>query len=278
MGTIKKKVFLGKYEVYNQKLAYLARIAQKEPWSFKSTADEDPYRILRNYFQFTYDRLDEENKIVLSEDQQYACMNTGLLTQYDQEIMALFSRSQQPDFLPWYLVGFYRDTDKFFKERFSKVPEMADYFDDIGDVIYDKNLKIELNINHIIDDNLERFQQAGYDNTELIHALLTAAMEKVKKKLRRNFKLALPFYYHNRETDERKIQLLIPLYFPGANVRLALVLDKIKDTQRDPYYLAITVLPVEWAYMNSRIIVRPDEEWAKIIEEVNVVNEKINLS
>ena len=71
---------------------------------------------------------------------------------------------------------------------------------------------------------------------------------------------------------------MIPLYFPGANVRLALVLDKIKDTQRDPYYLAITVLPVEWAYMNSRIIVRPDEEWAKIIEEVNVVNEKINLS
>lgn len=93
-------------------------------------------------------------------------------------------------------------------------------------------------------------------------------MDKVEKKLRRNFKLALPFYYHNTETDERKIQLLIPLYFPGAPVRLALVLDKVK--QKEPYYLAITVLPVEWAYMNSRLIVRPDEEWAKIIEDTDV--------
>jgi len=33
------------------------------------------------------------------------------------------------------------------------------------------------------------------------------------------------------------------------------------------YYEAITVLPVEWAYTNARLIVRPDEEWARIIEE-----------
>lgn len=145
---------------------------------------------------------------------------------------------------------------------------MADYFDDVNDVIFDRKLRMDMNTNHIIDDNLLRFQQAGYSEPELIHALLKAAMDKVEKKLRRNFKLALPFYYHNTETDERKIQLLIPLYFPGAPVRLALVLDKVK--QREPYYLAITVLPVEWAYMNSRLIVRPDEEWAKIIEDTDV--------
>ena len=86
----------------------------------------------------------------------------------------------------------------------------------------------------------------------------------MEKKLRRNFKLALPFYYHNRETGESKIQLLVPLYFPGAPVRLALVLNKIKNNAKD-YYEGVTVLPVEWAYMNSRLIVKPDEEWAKIM-------------
>lgn len=267
---IKEKVFLGKREDYNKKLKYLAELAQEEPWTFKSIEEKDPYRILRNYFHYTYDRLDEEGKIMVSSDGRYSCINTGLLTRYDQEIIAIFSRSDQQGFLPWYLISFYRDTDRFFKEHFTEVPEMADYFDDVNDVIFDRKLRMDMNTNHIIDDNLSRFQQAGYSDPELIHALLKAAMDKVEKKLRRNFKLALPFYYHNTETDERKIQLLIPLYFPGAPVRLALVLDKVKGGKREPYYLAITVLPVEWAYMNSRLIVRPDEEWAKIIEDADV--------
>ena len=45
---IKKKVFLGKREDYNKKLKYLADLAQEEPWTFKSIAKQDPYRILRS--------------------------------------------------------------------------------------------------------------------------------------------------------------------------------------------------------------------------------------
>ncbi len=56
----------------------------------------------------------------------------------------------------------------------------------------------------------------------------------------------------------------------------AFVLNKL-STGQDFYYEAVTVLPVEWAYMNARLIVRPDEEWARIIEEVDsVVEEDIN--
>jgi len=86
------------------------------------------------------------------------------------------------------------------------------------------------------------------------------------KKLLRNFKLALPFYYHNTKTNEKKIQLLVPVYFPGASVKLAFVLNKLASSG-EFYYEAVTVLPVEWAYMNARLIVKPDEEWARIIEE-----------
>ena len=111
---IKEKVFLGNREDYNKKLKYLAGLAQEEPWTFKNIEGKDPYRILRNYFHYTYDRLEEEGKIMVSPDGKYSCINTGLLTQYDQEIMAIFSRSEQPRFLPWYLIGFYRDTDRFF--------------------------------------------------------------------------------------------------------------------------------------------------------------------
>lgn len=84
--------------------------------------------------------------------------------------------------------------------------------------------------------------------------------------------MALPFCYHNTETGENKIQLLAPLYFPGAPVRLALVLNKVSSDAKE-YYEGVTVLPVEWAYMNSRLIVKPDEEWAKIVDEVASITE-----
>lgn len=86
---------------------------------------------------------------------------------------------------------------------------------------------------HIIDDNFDRFIEAGYNSKELINVLLDAAKVTLEKKLKRNFKLALPFYYHNTETGENKIQLLAPLYFPGASVKLALVLNKIKSSAKE---------------------------------------------
>jgi len=50
-------------------------------------------------------------------------------------------------------------------------------------------------------------------------------------------------------------------------VRLAFVLDKRISPDNKEYYEAVTILPVEWAYMNSRLIVRPDDEWARLIDE-----------
>lgn len=52
-----------------------------------------------------------------------------------------------------------------------------------------------------------------------------------------------------------------------------MVLNKIQSGAK-AYYEGVTVLPVEWAYMNSRLIVRPDEEWAKIVDEINSVSEE----
>ena len=277
MATIHEDVFLGKTEKYNQKLEMLAKMAQPEKWTYKRIQEQDPYRILRNYIRFTYNRLDEENKIITSIDGNYRCMNTGLLTVYNQEILAIFAKNDMPDKQPWFLTGFFKETDKQFTTNFSTLPQIADYCDNVKDLIFDNNLELNLRKEHIIDDNFDRFVEAGYSNKELISVLLDSAKVTLEKKLKRNFKLALPFYYHNNETGENKIQLLAPLYFPGAPVRLALVLNKIKSDAQE-YYEGVTVIPVEWAYMNSRLIVKPDEEWARIIEEIDVINENESIS
>lgn len=272
MGTIYEDVFLGTTEKYNQKLGMLAKMAQPEKWTYKKVQDVDPYKILRNYIKFTYNRIDEEDKFVESPDKNYRCMNTGLLTVYNQEIIAIFERNEKPGKQPWFFNGFFKETDKFFTTNFSSLPQLADYCDNVKDLIYDNSLELNLRKEHIIDDNFERFAEAGYTNKELISVLLDSAKATLEKKLRRNFKLALPFYYHNTETGESKIQLLAPLYFPGAPVRLALVLNKISSDAKE-YYEGVTILLVEWAYMNSRLIVKPDEEWAKIVDEVDSINE-----
>ena len=106
--------------------------------------------------------------------------------------------------------------------------------------------------------------------------MLDSAKGTLEKKLKRNFKLALPFYYRNTETGECKIQLLAPLYFPGAPVRLALVLNKIQSEAKE-YYEGVTILPVEWAYMNARLIAKPDEEWARIMDEIDVTDENTSI-
>lgn len=276
MGTIHEDVFLGTMEKYNQKLEMLAKMAQPEKWTYKKIQVRDPYRILRNYIQFTYNRLDEENKIITSSDGKFCCMNTGLLTVYNQEIVAIFAQNERAGKQPWFFNGFFKETDKFFTTNFSVLPPLADYCDNVKDLIYDNNLELTLKKEHIIDDNFERFVEAGYSSKELISVLLDSAKEILEKKLKRNFKLALPFYYHNTETGESKIQLLAPLYFPGAPVRLALVLNKIQSNAKE-YYEGVTVLPVEWAYMNSRLIVKPDEEWAKIMDEIDSTSENDSI-
>lgn len=276
MGTIFEDVFLGTKEKYNQKLEMLVKMAQPEKWTYKKIMDKDPYRILRNYIQFTYNRVDEENKFVHSPDGKFRCMNTGLLTIYNQEIIAIFAKNDKEGKQPWFFYGFFKETDKFFTMNFSALPPLADYFVDVKDLIYDNCLELNLKKEHIIDDNFDRFAEAGYSNKELISVLLDSAKVTLEKKLRRNFKLALPFYYRNTETGESKIQLLAPLCFPGAPVRLALVLNKIQTGVKE-YYEGVTVLPVEWAYMNSRLIVKPDEEWAKIMDEIDSVSEESSI-
>ena len=276
MGKLWDDVYLGTLEKYNQKLELLSKMAQPEKWTYKKIQNQDPYKILRNYIQFTYNRIDEENKFVVSPDGQYRCMNTGLLTVYNEEIIAIFAKNHIQGRQPWFFYGFFKETDKFFTTNFSTLPLLADYCDNVKDLIYDNTLELKLRKEHIIDDNFARFIAAGYSNKELINVLLDSAKGTLEKKLKRNFKLALPFYYHNTETGECKIQLLAPLYFPNAPVRLALVLNKIQSDATE-YYEGVTVLPVEWAYMNSRLIVRPDEEWAKLMDELDNSNDNNSI-
>lgn len=88
-----------------------------------------------------------------------------------------------------------------------------------------------------------------------IRRRLDGAIEEVKKRVKTNYKLAVPQFYNNR------IQLLLPLNLTAGspNPDLALAIHKISaDT-----YTARTCLTLKMAYNNARLIVKPQSVWLR---------------
>lgn len=257
--SLLQDAYLGAREVLQKKLLFLSNMAQEEKWDYKGTSDK---QILYNYLCYTYDRIKAENKIEISDDKSVMCFNTGLLTEHGADIYAYFVKNTSPnkkEGQEWFLYGFKQRADSELRV-FKHYPDIADYFTTPADFIYDKSMELTIDYDHIIDDNYERFVSVGLTDKYMINGLLENAVKKIVEKVKRNYKLAIPQYYTDKSTKEAKIQLLLPLFLQSRDVAdLVLVVDKGEFN-----YVGKTILTIEWAYVNSRRIVKPDVEWLKI--------------
>lgn len=241
------------FKNYHFVLSDLASMASTEPWSF--TNDTIPTNaILDNYFEYTFRRLKFENKIYNSSDNKLAGFNTGLMTSNFEYISAFFEVNMIPGASnPYYFKRFYTNSDISISKNFPPIPEAADYFKDPTLLIYNPRASLSYNVEHIVDDNIERFPESIKANRDMCRRLLAGALEETIKRLRANYKIAVPHCYQNR------IQLLIPLYLLSStgNPDLALAIEKI-DKEK---YFAITCLTMRMAYQNARLIVKPESSW-----------------
>ena len=254
-----RDAYLGNKEMLQSKLNYLVNMAQEEQWDYKGTTDK---QILYNYLCYTYDRIKMENKIEVTDDGSAMCFNTGLLTEHGADIYAYFVKNENQNKKSgqdWFLYGFKQRANVEMR-AFRKYPDIADYFTTPADFIYDKSLELSIDYEHIIDDNYDRFTGIGLTDKYMINGLLENAVKRIIEKVKRNYKLAIPQYYTDKNTGESKIQLLLPLFLQSKDVAdLALVVDKGEFN-----YVGKTILTLDWAYVNSRRIVRPDVDWLKI--------------
>lgn len=251
--------YLGSKDLLLSKLNYLSKKAQAEQWDYSGNSGK---QILYNYICYTYDRIKQEGKIEISDDGEKMCFNTGLLTENGADIYAYFIKNgnkRAKENQIWFLSGFKQRTDSDMR-NFKNYPDIADYFTEPADFIFDKKLKINIDYDHIIDDNFDRFVEIGLTDKYMITGLLENAVKRITEKVKRNYKLAIPQYYTGKQTGVSKIQLLLPLFIQSKDVAdLALVVDK-----NEYDYVGKTILTLEWAYVNSRRIVRPDVDWLKI--------------
>jgi hypothetical protein len=136
------------------------------------------------------------------------------------------------------------------------IPEITDFFDKPDLLIFNPKCRLIPDIDHIIKDNLLRFPEHlhGADEGELRRQLV-GSIDEVRKKVRTNYKIAVPQYY------DGKIQLLLPLCLTvgSPNPDLALVVHKLNTN----IYTARTCLTLKMAYNNARLIVKPQSNWLK---------------
>ncbi len=267
--------------------------ALDERWYYKEQNLEFPFPILTSYLHYTFYKLSKEKNKILESD-KYSAFNTGLVDNRYEPIYALFEKNNNFT-QPWKLLEFCVSGEGFagkeLVRNFKNMPERAHYFNDVSDMLYDTRAgEPELDMRHIILDNAGRLPMHFLsDNppkdfvlknpdilpiderfryyTDLANAIendtktyrnltnrLKDAISLAIKRVEWNFKTAIPMYYPTMD----KMSLLLPLSLVDDEVvDVALVVEKTKSGN----YIGHTILPLNWAYNNARLVARPDSDW-----------------
>jgi hypothetical protein len=241
---------------FDDTLVGLAAIAETEEW----TPDPSrPNAILKNYIKYTFLRLGKEGKIRRSEDGEWAAFNTGLLTSLGLEIFALFEKHNNPQMQPWFFKSWALESDRLFMAHIKRpLPPMANFVDPPNNLIYDMRCPLTLNIDHILDErNIGRLPENLRGNRGQATAALMYAKDLALKRLQRNYKLAVPHWHSTHGSMD--VQLLLPLDLTyDGKADAALVVEVSGDG-----YRGSTVLTLDMAYSNARLVARPDSEWLR---------------
>jgi cold shock CspA family protein len=259
--------FFSEFKDLEQSLKYLASAphlaeTKNEYWDFiKEPKNGVP--VLFSYINQIFSRIKLQDKIVFGkskENKEYAYFNTGLVTAEQDEIYAYFI--ENPEFeelldfglsIPkWFFLEFNTDQSKY-SHYFSELPKMATFFDDtqITQLIFDTSIKVKLNKEHLkrrkyrFPDKIKNLDDNSFYE-EIERALILAT-----KRARRNYKTAIPHFFENR------IQILLPLCITSkSEADVALVVDKVEKS-----YVAHTILTLDQAFNNARLLAKPDREW-----------------
>ncbi len=286
--------FLGSWSGF---LSELAEKAVPEEWDFADAPVKD-HHILIQYIKYTFYRLNKENKICISHDQQFAAFNTGLVDKHYDDIYACFLPNDYSSETIWKFAGFCtaasRGLGKQLVNYFNPLPAPAKYFRHNEDLIFDLDKPLHPDFNHIIIDNIrrlpiqflldqfndcaearqiaERIKTAdGYKKKELYQRLrdiisdnsrlfirlqnrIKDSIELARKRVRWNYKTAIPSYFPKGDT----MSLMIPLCLTDEeHADVALVVELTPSGN----YQGQTILTIPQAYIDARLLCRISGDW-----------------
>ena len=200
---------------------------------------------------------------------------------------------------PWVFRAF--DTANSYQQgvlaQFPYKPARAEYYSDLSELFYDLKAGVPTyNRDHIFFDNIDRlplefikkdatngfhfiesddkltFWEKKEYKERLVNAIkqdidwfdsmnsrFKQAIERSLKRVEWNYKTAIPTYY----IEEREISVLLPLALGSkGKIDVALVCKHNYNPKKGiNNYVGKTILTLEMAYSNARLITRPDSDW-----------------
>lgn len=149
----------------------------------------------------------------------------------------------------WFYTEYY-----LLKEGITSLPEKASYVENPSDLVFDTNLPVIPQYDHIFGDeeNAARLPKEVRESSMRLQ-LFDGALRQTRRMLEADYRTAIPQYYNH------SIQLLIPicLRHPGRP-DLALACMKTADGSK---YLGRTCLTLRMAYHNARLLARVEKSW-----------------
>lgn len=228
-----------------------------------------------------------KSKIRFSKDKLNVVFNTGLVDSLFEPVYAFFKKNPHRED-QWIFVAFIKSNDKEHQTLTrifgTELPAPAHYYDNTSELVY--NIKEGIgtyNWDHIIErcdrlpieflrdngpadfnyndvdsiDFFKRLSEAILGDTRSYNRIknrIEDAVDYAVKRVRWNFKTAIPVYFPSSE----KISLLLPLSLVNDDkIDVALVLEATQSGA----YIAHTILTLKMAYNNARLITRPDSDW-----------------
>lgn len=222
--------------------------------------------ILFSYINQTFKQIEIQNKLQKGksskDEKEYTYFNTGLVTPQQDELYGYFVKNsnykpldgwgiQIPE---WFFLEFETENSNY-RRYFSNDAEIATYFKEaqVTDLIFDSTIKVIPDKEHLVKRKLRIESEIirNLDDDAFIEAIKESIVLAVKR-IRRNYKTAIPHFY------EGKIQFLLPLCFKANKAE---ALGALVVNRNENIYEAHTILNLDQALNNARLLAKPDREW-----------------
>lgn len=249
----------------------LALVSLPEDWSYRNRAVQTEYPILKSYIEHLFSKVvNTTDEILYSDCERYAIFNSNLLDRYFNKIFILCHIRIINDAKTFWnpkriglrgLIDLRFNVNGVTVNTYNMLPKSPVYFNDIREIIFQSEWIIDNdfgNYCHIIQDRIDRFPEPFQNrNPDVLGIALRDAIECSRTIAASNYKFIVPQYRH----QENKIQFLMPIYLNHSfseNPDFALVLDPNYEHR---IYFPQTILPLDAAYQNARLIAKPDNYW-----------------
>ena len=288
-------------------LKSLAGIALKERWGQEDSCGRSAYPVLKNYLTYTFYRLHRTGKVLENKEGGIAAFNTGLVDETYESIYACFSPStiEQPWRFEAFCTAGSRVWGKKLVNAFNPLPLRAAYFERKEDLLFDSTKTLCRDVNHILFDNIDRLPVAFLEEeldgdlnaVEALNSVIASQKDstralaydklrvaidenvKIKRRLINRLDDAIALAQKRAEWDFRTA---VPAFNPAKDTNILLLpLDLTGDEQPDVAlvvelmesgnYMGQTILTMQMAYNDARLVCRPDCDWLRSADSIRPV-------